>query len=697
MRKLILFALLLLCCLPAHATTRTAATCAPSDVQTQINLSANGDTVIIPSGTCTWTTGITVSVGITIVGAGSSRIIARDNGTTSVTIGTGSQSFTIINYAPRFSSASITVGQTLQIFNLGASTNWMQGTVTSWNAGTGALVMNITSTSGSGSFTKWRVRTVPASVTQYIDGTACTTQINLFTVNQNTSASVDISNMEFTPGTCRQSLFQLNNANTADTGMKTFLHDMWFQVNPSLSTPGGAGTNPVESATNQFVLYNFSAESTVYEQAAFALPDITINRPNPWQVTDKWGAADTGGAQNSYVEYGSWHAMGSSCDDTGGGMLVCRDSVYDNSAMSTHGADTGYGLGNRYMDIYNNTWWFDSNGELPLAYWAYYRGGTTYFHDNIIPQASGSYSPPDITLQIQNLRRDAGPDPCWGAGHASPSGQNYFSPRQIGYGNVTGAGTTSYTGVSPNPVFTVSGSSDSVSYVGDLDPIYIYNNQRSVGGGATALIVSVSDYSPTTGCTNFDTVANYIQLGREYYNTPTLAKPGYSPFTDPFPGTGGSPSTVSTPTFSPAGGGYTGSQSVAISTVTAGATICYRTDGGVPVESGNVCTAPSLTYSAPITVSTSKTLTALGTLSGSTDSAVATAIYYIGVAPAPGMFASMQISPGTMSQNCKPVAGESLICCGSDGCGISKNGAAFQKFLTSVTLSPGLLPSIAVQ
>ena len=112
----------------------------------------------------------------------------------------------------------------------------------------------------------------------------------------------------------------------------------------------------------------------------------------------------------------------------------------------------------------------------------------------------------------------------------------------------------------------------------------------------------------------------------------------YTPYTYPHPLDSGG-GAVATPTFSPAGGGYTGSQSVAISTVTAGATICYRTDGGVPVESGNVCTAPSLTYSAPITVSTSKTLTALGTLSGSTDSAVATAIYYIGVAPAPGMFA----------------------------------------------------------
>ena len=52
----------------------------------------------------------------------------------------------------------------------------------------------------------------------------------------------------------------------------------WIQVNPSLATPGGAGTNPIEAATNQFVLYNFSAESITYEQAAFAIPDITINR-----------------------------------------------------------------------------------------------------------------------------------------------------------------------------------------------------------------------------------------------------------------------------------------------------------------------------------------------------------------------------------------------------------------------------------
>lgn len=39
-----------------HAATRTAATCKASDVQTAVNSASAGDTVVIPAGTCTWTT-----------------------------------------------------------------------------------------------------------------------------------------------------------------------------------------------------------------------------------------------------------------------------------------------------------------------------------------------------------------------------------------------------------------------------------------------------------------------------------------------------------------------------------------------------------------------------------------------------------------------------------------------------------------
>jgi hypothetical protein len=73
------------------------------------------------------------------------------NGTSvsSVTIGTGSKSFTTqigLGYM---------VGMTLRIAN--SSLNYMTGEVTSYNSGTGALVMNITSVAGSGTLASWTI------------------------------------------------------------------------------------------------------------------------------------------------------------------------------------------------------------------------------------------------------------------------------------------------------------------------------------------------------------------------------------------------------------------------------------------------------------------------------------------------------------------------------------------------------------
>lgn len=73
------------------------------------------------------------------------------NGTsaTSVAIGTGSKSFTANT------SKSWVIGMTLKIAN--SSTNWMIGEVTSYNSGTGALVMNIRQTLGSGTYSDWTI------------------------------------------------------------------------------------------------------------------------------------------------------------------------------------------------------------------------------------------------------------------------------------------------------------------------------------------------------------------------------------------------------------------------------------------------------------------------------------------------------------------------------------------------------------
>ena len=81
---------------------------------------------------------------------------------------------------------------------------------------------------------------------------------------------------------------------------------------------------------------------------------------------------------------------------------------------------------------------------------------------------------------------------------------------------------------------------------------------------------------------------------------------------------------AATPAFSPAGGTYTGAQTVTISTATPGATIYYTTNGTTPTTSSSV-------YGGPITVSTSETLEAIAVATGYTQSAVAPATYTINI------------------------------------------------------------------
>jgi len=76
MKKLLLHAVLLVFVPSTHATTRTAASCSVPDIRAQVKLSKDGDTVLVPGSTCgsgapvTWTTTLTINVGITLNGQG---------------------------------------------------------------------------------------------------------------------------------------------------------------------------------------------------------------------------------------------------------------------------------------------------------------------------------------------------------------------------------------------------------------------------------------------------------------------------------------------------------------------------------------------------------------------------------------------------------------------------------------------------
>ena len=64
-----LFVVLLGLASTARAAIYTAPSCSTSDVQAAINSASDGDTVIIPNGSCTWTSGISTAKQITLRGA----------------------------------------------------------------------------------------------------------------------------------------------------------------------------------------------------------------------------------------------------------------------------------------------------------------------------------------------------------------------------------------------------------------------------------------------------------------------------------------------------------------------------------------------------------------------------------------------------------------------------------------------------
>jgi len=88
--------------------------------------------------------------------------------------------------------------------------------------------------------------------------------------------------------------------------------------------------------------------------------------------------------------------------------------------------------------------------------------------------------------------------------------------------------------------------------------------------------------------------------------------------------------TLPAPTFSPAAGTYTSTQSVTISDANSGASIYYTTDGSTP----SATSSTSHLYSGAISVSATETVKAIAVETNYVSSAVASAVYTIGTAVA---------------------------------------------------------------
>ncbi len=101
-------------------------------------------------------------------------------------------------------------------------------------------------------------------------------------------------------------------------------------------------------------------------------------------------------------------------------------------------------------------------------------------------------------------------------------------------------------------------------------------------------------------------------------------------------------SAVANPTFSPAPGTYSSSQSVTISDTTPNSAIFYTTDGTSPATS-----ATAIQYTGPIAVSSTETIEAIAGASGFANSAVVTATYTIGSTAPPAATPMFSPAAGT--------------------------------------------------
>jgi hypothetical protein len=523
MMKYVFLGLLLSALPQAEAQTINAASCSTADVQTAINTAKEGQTVNIPPGSCTWTTGVSISgKGINVVGAGFSPIIAISSST--LTLGTGSKTLTVQGADPGV-ALSISPGTSLTIAETGTEANFMTGTVTSYSSGT--LVMDITSSggtcgsNGSSNCKRWLIEVPQNSSTMTLLTNNNTTNTPLFEITEDAAFHTSVSNMTVTAGTGNAHVIQVD---FQSGGQPVLMHNLRITGNPNNGSPPSGNATMIMMNTLHGVIWHSSFDSDPFNIST--LGAISVQDPGEaisWNSVSNMG---NNGSTAVYAEDNDFHAMATTTSTDENGRAVWRYNLYDNSGVGTHGADTS-NYGQRYFELYNNNMVFEGytdGSTFNIQDWVFMRGGTGVITNNTMSvmtsQDWGAKS--DVDMTVINLQRNSGPDPCWGSA-THTAGQFYHAPRQVGIGYVTGTGTINY-----SPLGINNQANDSITYGGDSEPFYIWGNNRS------PLNAGLSNDGSTACGTSPDNTANYVVLNRDYFNGST-AKPGWSPYTYPHP------------------------------------------------------------------------------------------------------------------------------------------------------------------
>jgi len=316
-----------------------------------------------------------------------------------------------------------------------------------------------------------------------------------------TTRNLEISNLTFLAGSASGSAEYVY---VKGSGKPALVHDNYFRnVNFTV--------NCIRWGAQGGVIWSNTFESLDPDGSQSGCLQLKADAmQNSWSTPSTMGTADTTGTANVYVEDNTFKKILVQSVDVDDNMrAVIRHNTFDNSGFVYHGADTSP-VGVRHVEVYNNTFIFTSSGTgynfpLNVNWWVYVRGGSGVWTDNVMPDIKSMMwgDKGEITMIVQNLRRNSGPYACW---------TSYPAPHQIGQSVNSAGGTIT-------------------------DPVYIWNN---TGGGLET--PTLTDYDPDECGHNLHT-SSWVQSGRDYVLGP---KPGYTKYTYPHPLRGG-PSGTTTP------------------------------------------------------------------------------------------------------------------------------------------------------
>lgn len=161
--------------------------------------------------------------------------------------------------------------------------------------------------------------------------------------------------------------------------------------------------------------------------------------------------------------------------------------------------------------------------------------------------------------------------------------------------------------------------------------VKFYEDGSLLGSGNIGANGTFATYGPITrsGPATHIYTANYP--GDSFYSSYTFGNPGTN--NQVIVNITGGAGVVAQPTFSPNGTSFNPTIAVSMATATAGATICYTTDGSTPAASTPGTCSHGTTYSTAITLSSTTTLKALATLSAETNSSVYSQTYTLSATP----------------------------------------------------------------